>query len=114
MAQRVRIPHRGQGPSSVRQLPILTALHARFPTLFLLIIHEKRAKVNPYFILFLSISATQTEEPAGEWEFLVNLMKKLSKLVEIYLLFVRFPFIMNTICYKGGVGVGRTDRVCVR
>ena len=28
--QRVRIPHRGQGPSSVTQLPILTALHARF------------------------------------------------------------------------------------
>ena len=33
MAQRVRIPHRGQSPSSVTQLPILTALHARLPTL---------------------------------------------------------------------------------
>ena len=40
-------PHRGQGPSSVTQLPILTALHARNPTLFALIIHEKKGKVNP-------------------------------------------------------------------
>ena len=46
MAQRVRIPHRGQGPSSVTQLPILTALHARFPTLFAIIIHEVAEKVN--------------------------------------------------------------------
>ena len=75
---------------------------------------RETGKSKSLFYPFLSISATQTEEPAGEWEFLVNLMKKLSKLVEIYLLFVRFPFIMNTICYKGGVGVGRTDRVCVR
>ena len=44
--QRVRKPHRGQSPSSVTQLPILTALHARSPTLFALIIHEMREKVN--------------------------------------------------------------------
>jgi len=50
--QRVRIPHRGQGPSSVTQLPILTALHARFPTLFVIIIHEIPAKVNPLFHFF--------------------------------------------------------------
>ena len=46
MAQRVRIPHRGQSPSSVTQLPILTALHARFPTLFALTIHHVTKKVN--------------------------------------------------------------------
>ncbi len=46
MAQRVRIPYRGQSPSSVTQLPILTALHAGFPTLFLFSIHEKAEKVN--------------------------------------------------------------------
>ena len=39
-------PHRGHNPSSVTQLPILTALHARSPTLFVLIIHEGNGKVN--------------------------------------------------------------------
>ena len=34
MAQRVRNPHRRHSPSSARQLPILAALHAGFPTLF--------------------------------------------------------------------------------
>ena len=46
MAQRVRIPHRGQSPSSVTQLPILTALHARSPTLFGVIILHNREIVN--------------------------------------------------------------------
>ena len=46
-------PHRGQSPSSVTQLPILTALHARSPTLFILIIHEAGEKVNPPFHIFL-------------------------------------------------------------
>ena len=50
--QRVRIPHRGQSPSSVSQLPIMTALHARSPTLFKLIIHEIKRKVNPYLNKF--------------------------------------------------------------
>ena len=49
MVQRVRIPHRGTSPSSVTQLPILTALHARFPTLFVPIIHYLPKKVNTYF-----------------------------------------------------------------
>ena len=49
MAQRVRTPHRGQGPSSVTQLPILTALHARLPTLFFRIIHQERQNVNNFF-----------------------------------------------------------------
>ena len=49
MTQRVRKPHRGQSPSSVTQLPILTALHARLPTLFVAIIHYNNAKVNIYF-----------------------------------------------------------------
>ena len=48
MAQRVRIPHRGQSPSSVTQLPILTALHARSPTLFVHIIHDVIEKVNTF------------------------------------------------------------------
>ena len=48
MAQRVRRPHRGQSPSSVTQLPILTALHARYPTLFGLIIHHSFKKVNTF------------------------------------------------------------------
>ena len=49
MTQRVRIPHRGQSPSSATQLPILAALHAGSPTLFPLIIHEKEANVNTQF-----------------------------------------------------------------
>ena len=56
MAQRVRIPYRGQSPSSVTQLPILTALHARCPTLFALIIHYASKKVNPLFREFLQIA----------------------------------------------------------
>ena len=56
MAQRVRRPHRGQSPSSVTQLPILTALHARIPTLFAPIIHHPTKKVNSHFILFLEYS----------------------------------------------------------
>ena len=51
MAQRVRNAHRGQSPSSARQLPILAALHARIPTLFLHIIHHRKRKVNPFFWL---------------------------------------------------------------
>ena len=47
--QRVRIPHRGQSPSSARQLPILAALHAGSPTLFASIIHDKEEKVNTHF-----------------------------------------------------------------
>ena len=39
-------PSRTNGPSSVTQLPILTALHARFPTLFGIIIHQPYKKVN--------------------------------------------------------------------
>ena len=46
--QRVRMPHRGQSPSSATQLPILTALHARFPTLFVHIIQQSTQKVNPF------------------------------------------------------------------
>lgn len=37
---------------------------------------------------------------------MVKLMKKLSKKEDFPLLFVRFPFIMNTICYKGELGLG--------
>ena len=47
--QRVRKPHRGQSPSSARQLPILATLYARSPTLFVLIIHDMAEKVNPLF-----------------------------------------------------------------
>ena len=35
-------------PSSVTQLPILTALHARLPTLFAVIIHDCSGKVNTF------------------------------------------------------------------
>ena len=50
MTQRVRKPHRGpQDPSSVTQLPILTALYARLPTLFEDIIHERGENVNCFF-----------------------------------------------------------------
>ena len=49
MLQRVRIPHRGQSPSSVTQLPILTALHARSPTLFVAIIHHVFINVNTFW-----------------------------------------------------------------
>ncbi len=36
-------------PSSATQLPILAALHARFPTLFVRIIQHKRENVNMFF-----------------------------------------------------------------
>ena len=53
MAQRVRIPHRGQCPSSATQLPILAALHAGFPTLFPHIIHDGLENVNTHFGKFM-------------------------------------------------------------
>ena len=83
MAQRVRIPHRGQGPSSVTQLPILTALHARFPTLFPSIIHQKDKKVNSFslfFTVFLFLLSIRSH-------LLFILMKKLRKVREKPLLF---------------------------
>ena len=49
MVQRVRKPYRGQSPSSATQLPILTALHAGFSTLFPDIIHDCKKKVNTLF-----------------------------------------------------------------
>ena len=58
MAQRVRKPHRGTSPSSATQLPVLAALYARSPTLFLLIILSYGEKVHPLFPFlgnFLSI-----------------------------------------------------------
>ena len=55
MTQRVRKPHRGTNPSSVTQLPILTALHAGLPTLFVAIIHEKGRKVNCFFQIQVKI-----------------------------------------------------------
>ena len=61
-AQRVRKPHRGQSPSSARQLPILAALHARSPTLYSPILHEKAKNVNPYFYHFLPLSGDAGEE----------------------------------------------------
>ena len=42
-------------PSSVRQLPILTALHARFPTLFASIIHPAGVKVKRFFDISIKI-----------------------------------------------------------
>ena len=61
MAQRVRRPHRGQSPSSVTQLPILTALHARYPTLFGLIIHHSFKKVNTFLWNSPNIADTWTD-----------------------------------------------------
>ena len=68
MQQRVREPYRGSDPSSARQLPILAALHAGFPTLFGCIIHEKEEKVNTQFInieIFISINKYQLAEGGG-------------------------------------------------
>ena len=39
-----------KSPSSVTQLPILTALHARLSTLFAHIIHDNTENVNTIFI----------------------------------------------------------------
>ena len=68
MQQRVRQPYRGINPSSARQLPILAALHAGFPTLFGCIIHEKEEKVNTQFInieIFISINKYQIVAGGG-------------------------------------------------
>ena len=77
MAQRVRIPHRGQCPSSARQLPILAALHARSPTLYALILHENVKIVNPYFYHFPPISAEMARNSCFLW----IMMKFLAKTV---------------------------------
>ena len=76
MAQRVRIPHRGHGPSSATQLPILTALHARSPTLFPSIIHQETENVNRFFAFSVSFCPPQK----NSWRILFILMKKLPKL----------------------------------
>ena len=52
MAQRVRNPYRRHSPSSARQLPILAALYAGFPTLFPIMIHETTQKVKQEFTNF--------------------------------------------------------------
>lgn len=52
MVQRVRNPYRRHSPSSARQLPILAALYAGFPTLFPTIIHETSQKVKREFTNF--------------------------------------------------------------
>ena len=41
-----------ENPSSVTQLPILTALDARLSTLFAVIIHQSKGNVNTYFEVF--------------------------------------------------------------
>jgi hypothetical protein len=64
MAQRVLIPHRGQCPSSARQLPILAALYARSPTLFSCIIHETTPNVNIFFIFWKSFICSHPVIPA--------------------------------------------------
>ncbi len=75
MAQRVRTPHRGSYPSSVTQLPILTALHARFPTLFLCIIHQERKNVNNFFLFSEGFRIRLLIPPIILW----IMMKKLPK-----------------------------------
>ena len=65
MAQRVRRSYRGrERPSSVTQLPILTALHAGSPTLFEDIIHEKWRIVNSNFAVWVKKYGL-TQEAAG-------------------------------------------------
>ena len=50
MQQRVRRFHRGQSPSSVRQLPIMTALHAENPTLFA--VHVTSTDAKSKYLIF--------------------------------------------------------------
>jgi len=102
MVQRVRIPHRGQCPSSARQLPILAALHARSPTLFPDIIHDMAEKVNRFSKKFLSAFLCKQHAQT----ILFKVMKNLSNRKEKPLLFVRFSFIMNAILKQGGARVG--------
>ena len=91
MAQRVRIPHRGQGPSSARQLPILAALHARSPTLFPCIIHYLGSKVNSNFYFWVSFRGVRSSN-LGD---LLIMMKYLPKIMRKLLIFVRYCFIIN-------------------
>ena len=63
MAQRVRIPHRGQSPSSVTQLPILTALHARFPTLFAAYHTPKSTECKYFFHIFANSRQIKQKYP---------------------------------------------------
>ena len=101
MAQRVRTPHRGSHPSSVTQLPILTALHARFPTLFLCIIHQESGNVNNFF----EFSEGFRNPLIFPRMFLWIMMKKTLKMIEKPLLFVRYCFIIS-LNHKGGVSFG--------
>ena len=102
MAQRVRTPHRGQGPSSVTQLPILTALHARFPTLFPRIIHQKQENVNNFFLFSVGFRIHLFTYVHILW----IMMKKLPKFLCKPLLFVRYCFIINLIRMIGRVSRG--------
>ena len=77
MAQRVRTPHRGINPSSVTQLPILTALHARSPTLFYCIIHQETENVNNFFCFSEGFRISFSICPYN----LFILMKKLPKIL---------------------------------
>ena len=51
------LPIAGQSPSSVTQLPILTALYAGNPTLFPVIIQQAWENVNSFFPKFNTIPA---------------------------------------------------------
>lgn len=79
MAQRVRNPYRRHSPSSARQLPILAALYAGFPTLFPIMIHETTQKVKQEFTNFSFLF------PSG---LLWILMKNFPKHFDLLLLFV--------------------------
>ena len=121
MAQRVRIPHRGQSPSSVTQLPILTALHARSPTLFFLIIHETRENVNPLFPFFVYYQnrrnrqswPTVSKRAARALKF-VYFDEKTLVLQGNPLAFCALLLYNNANLLERGTGCGRIDRNRIR
>ena len=116
------LPHRGQGPSSVTQLPILTALHARSPTLFFLIIHELVKKVNPKLLFQPGIfeidekkrCIIRTPNIGSNPKKFVYFDEKTLKQTGNPLAFCALLLYNNANLLEGGLGSGRTDRNRIR
>ena len=66
MQQRKRKPHRGFISFVHRTLPVPTALNARFPTLFAVIIQQMTEKVNRKYH-FMEIYQSISFEETGGW-----------------------------------------------
>ena len=108
------------------QLPILTALHARSPTLFATIIHDGRENVNPHFHFFSDlVKKTEAGGKNGQvWSSppkngrsplkFVHFDEKTLKRTVIPLAFCALLLYNNANLLEGGPACGRADRNFIR